>query len=267
MANYNVQSNGIAPSNAQIGDTIKTAGGNYTITSPGTPGSKYNPDSGRWSIKHDDIIGQIGMSNQNTNTIMQNAAKVANSVSAESSAKQYEYNAREAEKTRKWQEMMSNTAHQREVQDLIKAGLNPVLSITGGNGSSTPSGATASGSSYQGQKSETESVSGVLASILGVMLNNQNSRDIAQIQKDAMIQGASISSAASMYGADQNYRLGIETKNPFYQLGNDMLDGNNSGKVVDRLKGVSNWIYSKIANIMDNSDKVYKNMKNPLKEK
>lgn len=58
------------------------------------------------------------------------------------------FNSTEAMKDREWQEHMSNTAYQRAVEDMKKAGLNPILAFQNG-GASTPGGsaATISGAS------------------------------------------------------------------------------------------------------------------------
>lgn len=56
---------------------------------------------------------------------------------------QNQNNSAQAVRQENFQREMSDTAHQREVRDLRRAGLNPILSGTGGAGSSTPSGAMA----------------------------------------------------------------------------------------------------------------------------
>ena len=71
-----------------------------------------------------------------------------------------DYNSTEAQKQRDWQTQMSNTAHQREIQDLKAAGINPALTAMGGAGASTPSGATASGSMPGGANASGANASG-----------------------------------------------------------------------------------------------------------
>ena len=142
-------------------------------------------------------------------------------------AKAMAFNQNEAAKNRNWQEMLSNTAHQREVRDLLAAGLNPVLSAMNGNGASVGSGATAQGVTSQGAKGDTDtSANGAIANLLGSILSAQTQiqaaninartqeavaekytameRIVSEISAEASRYGADTSAAASRYGADKS---------------------------------------------------------------
>lgn len=120
-----------------------------------------------------------------------------------------DYNSAEAEKSRSWQQFMSSSAHQREIEDLKKAGLNPVLSVLGGNGASTTSGATASSQPPSGAMGSTDfSGSQSLVGLLGSFLQQQT--QLAQMNTSALTNLA----VADKYTAMSKYtaELGAQTQ-------------------------------------------------------
>lgn len=120
------------------------------------------------------LIDYMTGEQQKTNAYNSAEAAEQRRFQAEQAALDRQFNAEQAAINRDWQAEQSSTAHQREVQDLLAAGLNPVLSASGGNGAATGSGATAS---YQagasGAKSTAGNVNGALVSLFGTLLDNQ----------------------------------------------------------------------------------------------
>ena len=118
-----------------------------------------------------------------------------------SQQKAMDYNAAEAAKNRDWQKMMSDTAHQREVRDLIAAGLNPVLSVARGNGAAVGSGATAgSVGAGSGSKGDTDTSSNAaIVSRLSAVLNLQTQLQIADTNAKTNLAVAEKYNAISKY--------------------------------------------------------------------
>lgn len=56
-----------------------------------------------------------------------------------------DFNAKEAQKQRAFEERLSNTSYQRAVEDMKKAGINPIMALSNG-GADVPTGSSASAS-------------------------------------------------------------------------------------------------------------------------
>lgn len=191
-------------------------------------------NSSRLASQYDSAMNYFNESLSAKNVEMaKQMADYNNSISRENTSVTNAFNASEAEKSRKWQEQMANTAHQRQVADLKAAGLNPVLSANGG--AATPSGATASGSTASVDTSATlagvEMAKSAISARTQLQINKEqlasqkallklqlaqqntiNKRELALQEKlgfaglDNALKTAGISANASMYGSDVSAR-------------------------------------------------------------
>lgn len=110
-----------------------------------------------------------------------------------------QYNAAEAEKNRQWQEYMQSTAYQRQVEDLKKAGLNPILAASMGGAGAT-SGAIANMGTVNGAMANSGLQNAQSASVgnyTGILENTSNQLALL----GAMVTGLSTAMEAA---ADMN---------------------------------------------------------------
>lgn len=134
------------------------------------------------------------------------------------------FNAWQAGKNRSFQERMANTAHQREVEDLRRAGLNPILSARLG-GSATPAGAQAQASVPEGA---------VTTALQAATMRNNLKLQEAQI--------LDINSAAKQKQAEtddilltRSQRIGLMISQAYQALQAGNLTGNQREKVIDEI--------------------------------
>ena len=107
------------------------------LPSSSISGSANSSTSSNQSYSHSQTYGTEATSASRA------AASQANQIALENWQRTAEFNAREAQIQRDWQERMANTVYQRTMDDMRKAGLNPILAAGGGLGTAAVGGGSA----------------------------------------------------------------------------------------------------------------------------
>lgn len=135
-----------------INEVVEQTGPSSDIASSDKLDTSSNSDNNPYSLMNylSTLTSTVGMENKLNREFNSAEAQLARDFAADQARLTRDFNSREAEKNRKWQELMSNSAYQRAVLDMKKAGINPILMASSGFSASSPTGSSASSTSISG---------------------------------------------------------------------------------------------------------------------
>lgn len=237
-----------------IGSTLNALGGvvrDYAdLSAKGIMGHNANAVSagaqaaqGAFNAGQANIANQIG-ADRIAEQYGFNAAQaaMANNYSTEMFERAMAYNAEEAEKNRKWQEKMRATAYQTAVDDMSKAGLNPILAVTGG-GISTGSGS--------GSAASISSPTGTAAS--GGLMNGINATEsnyTGQMEYMGGMLGLLGASFGSLGSALKTFAESGINGNDFLQFCKELVTGDKQS-LIDRFNNPNTKFNQFKSNVQD----------------
>lgn len=168
----------------------------------------------------------------------QEGQEEANKANAKQAALQMEFQREQNQKAMDFSERMSNTAYQRGMKDMQKAGLNPMLAFMKG-GASAPSGVTSSGAMARYENTQAQLASGLsnvnLANVENIVANTAKQTaeaDVAKAEADEIRARTPTHEANILYTKALTDKVGPEIQK---LLSSSALDSVNYNKVIEEI--------------------------------
>lgn len=159
---------------------------------------------------------------------------MANDANQEMNSANNAFNANEAAKNRDWQAMMSNSAYQRSMADMQKAGLNPMLAFSQG-GASSPAGSSASSSGAQKMENIFE------PAVSSALQQRAIQAQVDQVESTVDLQKAGAEGARAKAGKDKTETEIIKKEIPGARMKGDFME--DVWKGYNRLKNsAKSWL-------------------------